>query len=88
VRKQHIIGDVTVVPQIDRRAASTTNTTRAAEMKGTPRAPRDAVRLDGDAVVAPVDHPAFSVSRDEDNAASRGERERGEGRLKRFNNGH
>ena len=84
-QKQHIIGDPPLVSQIDRRAASTTNTTRAAELKETPHAPRDAIRLDGDAVVAPVDHPAFGVSRDEDNAVSRGERERG---LKRFRNGH
>jgi len=90
VRTQHIIGDVLLVPQIDHRVASTAAATaRAAELEGAPHAPRDAVRLDGDAVVAPVNRPAFSVVRDEDDAASRGERdlarrERGEERLERF----
>jgi len=78
VRAQHIIGDVLLVPQIDHRAASTATATtdaRTAKLESAPHAPRDAVRLDGDAVVAPVDRPAFSVVHDEDDAASRGERD-------------
>ena len=37
--------------------------------------PRDTVRLDRDAVVAPVDRPAFGIVCDQNDAASRGERD-------------
>jgi len=43
-------------------------TTHAAELEGTPHALQDTIRLDRDAVMAPVDHPAFGVVHDEDDA--------------------
>ena len=70
-----MIWDVPLVPQIDHCGASTATTiTRAAELEGAPHAPRVTVRLDRDTVVAPDDHPAFGIVREND-AESRGERD-------------
>lgn len=43
-------------------------------MEGVPHALPDTIWLDRDAVVVPVDHPAFEIVHDQNNAASRGER--------------
>ena len=90
-RPQHIIRDVLLVAQVEHRASTSTGagTGGTAALQDAPYAPRDAVWLDGDAEVAPVDGPALCVVRDEHDAARGGERElvwreRWEERLERL----
>jgi len=45
-------------------------TTHAAKLEGTLHALQDTIWLDHDAVMAPVDHPAFGVVHDKDDVVS------------------
>ena len=87
-RPQHIIRDVLLVAQVEHCATTTTGTGTGGTvtLQDAPHVPRDTVRLDGDAEVAPVDGPALRVVRDEHDAARGGKRElvRREGREERL----
>ena len=72
-RPQHIIRDILLVAQVKHRADTSTSRGTTA-LQNAPHTPRDAVRLDRDAEVAPVDRPAFRVVRDQHYAARGGER--------------